>query len=153
MASHNRPPEQRLDELWSEHAPAVVRHARRRVLPAEVDEVVAETFVVAWRRLDDVPVVALPWLLGVARAVSANVRRTARRRDALTDRLAAQVPEHDRNVTRSTVYRAIRRAGAEPVAAAGHTGTATAQPHRSPPSRRPRDTAAAGNLTRRWRVY
>lgn len=89
------PPEQRLDALWRAYAPSVVRYARRRVLAAEVDEVVAETFVVAWRRLDDVPEFALPWLLGVARGVSANVRRTARRRDALTDRLVAQVPSHD----------------------------------------------------------
>lgn len=81
--------EQRLDALWREYAPAVVRYAQRRVLPAEVDEVVAETFLVAWRRLEAVPDYPLPWLLGVARGVSANVRRTARRRDALTDRLLA----------------------------------------------------------------
>ena len=82
-------PDAVLDEMWREHAAAVVRYARRRVLPAEVDEVVAETFLVAWRRLDDVPAYALPWLLGVARGVSANVRRSARRHDALTDRLGA----------------------------------------------------------------
>jgi RNA polymerase sigma-70 factor (ECF subfamily) len=92
MSKTGQRPEERLDELWRAYAPAVVRYARRRVLPGEVDEVVAETFVVAWRRLDDVPEHALPWLLGVARGVSANVRRTARRRDALTDRLIAQVP-------------------------------------------------------------
>lgn len=79
--------EERLDALWREHAPAVVRYAQRRVLPSEVDEVVAETFLVVWRRLDEVPDYPLPWLLVVARGVSANVRRTARRRDALTDRL------------------------------------------------------------------
>ncbi len=84
--------EARLDALWRAHAPAVVRYARRRVLPAEVDEVVAETFLVAWRRLDEVPPVPLPWLLGVARGVSANVCRSARRRDALTTRLGRQPP-------------------------------------------------------------
>ena len=50
---------------------------------------VAETFLVAWRRMPEVPQYALPWLLGVARGVSTNVRRTARRRDALIDRLTA----------------------------------------------------------------
>lgn len=80
----------RLDALWDAHAPAVVRYARRRVLPGEVDEVVAETFVVAWRRLDEVPDLGLPWLLGVARGVSANVLRSSRRRSALTERLGAQ---------------------------------------------------------------
>lgn len=92
MASTSPLPEDRLDQLWRAYAPAVVRYARRRVLPAEVDEVVAETFVVAWRRLDDVPDMALPWLLGVARGVSANVLRAARRRGALTDRIIAGVP-------------------------------------------------------------
>lgn len=81
-------PEAQLEELWRAHAPAVLRYARRRVLPGDVDEVVAETFLVAWRRLSEVPDFPLPWLLGVARGVSANVRRTARRRDALTDRVA-----------------------------------------------------------------
>lgn len=92
MAGTLPSPEDRLDELWRAYAPAVVRYARRRVLPAEVDEVVAETFVVAWRRLDEVPDMALPWLLGVARGVSANVLRAARRRSALTDRIIADVP-------------------------------------------------------------
>jgi RNA polymerase sigma-70 factor (ECF subfamily) len=80
--------EERFDDVWRRHAGAVVRYARRRVLDAEVDEVVAETFLVAWRRLDDVPAFALPWLLGVARGVSANVHRGSRRRDALHSRLA-----------------------------------------------------------------
>lgn len=82
--------EQRFEQLWQEHAAAVVRYARRRVLPGEVDEVVAETFLVAWRRIDEVPDPALPWLFGVARGVSANVLRSARRRDALHERLAGQ---------------------------------------------------------------
>ncbi|MEU2351067.1 sigma-70 family RNA polymerase sigma factor [Modestobacter sp. NPDC049651] len=82
--------EQRFDQLWRDHAPAVVRYARRHVLPDDVEDVVAETFVVAWRRLDEVPPFGLPWLLGVARHVSANVRRGHRRRDALTERIGAE---------------------------------------------------------------
>jgi RNA polymerase sigma-70 factor, ECF subfamily len=82
-------PEQRFDQLWRDHAPAVLRYARRHVLPAEVEDVVAETFVVAWRRLDEVPPYGLPWLLGVARNISANIRRGRRRQEALSDRLAA----------------------------------------------------------------
>ncbi|MCU1605538.1 MAG: polymerase, sigma-24 subunit, subfamily [Modestobacter sp.] len=52
--------------------------ARRQVLPDEVEDVVAETFVVAWRRLGEAPAYGLPWLLGVARRISANVRRDRR---------------------------------------------------------------------------
>jgi RNA polymerase sigma-70 factor, ECF subfamily len=81
--------EARFDDLWQQHAAAVVRYARRRVPDPEVDEVVAETFLVAWRRLDEVPAFALPWLLRVARGVSANVHRSARRRDALQQRLTS----------------------------------------------------------------
>ena len=47
----------------------------------------AETFLVAWRRLDDVPEPALPWLFGVARRTLANSRRSSRRRDILAERL------------------------------------------------------------------
>ena len=75
--------EHQFDRLWRDHAAAVLRYAHRRVPPSEVDDVVAETFVVAWRRLAEVPEHPLPWLLGVARGVSANVARSSRRREAL----------------------------------------------------------------------
>jgi len=65
---------------------AVRRYAWRRE-PAHADDVVSETFLVAWRRLDDVPEPALPWLIGVARRVQLNARRGARRRLALVERL------------------------------------------------------------------
>lgn len=86
-------PEQRFDQLWKDHAPAVVRYARRHVLPDEVEDVVAETFVVAWRRLEEVPPFGLPWLLGVARNVAANARRSRRRQEALSGRIAADLDE------------------------------------------------------------
>lgn len=49
----------------------------------------ADTYVVAWRRFDDVPVgdEALFWLFGVARRVLANQRRGGVRRDRLYSRL------------------------------------------------------------------
>jgi len=46
--------------LWQQHAPRVMAYALRYV------EVVADTFLVAWRRLADVPRHPLPWLLVVA---------------------------------------------------------------------------------------
>jgi DNA-directed RNA polymerase specialized sigma24 family protein len=50
--------------------------------------VIAETFLTAWRRLDDVPAgdEARLWLYGVARRMLANQRRGARRRSSLADR-------------------------------------------------------------------
>ena len=54
----------------------------------DVDDVVAETFLVAWRRLDDIPEAELPWLIGVARNVRMNAHRTARRQRDVSRRLA-----------------------------------------------------------------
>ncbi|HXN62429.1 MAG TPA: sigma factor [Acidimicrobiales bacterium] len=51
-------------------------------------DVVSSTFLVAWRRFDQVPVDALPWLMGVARRVLADQWRAESRREALGDRLA-----------------------------------------------------------------
>lgn len=84
------PDEERFNRLWQEHAAAVLAYARRRVVEAQADEVVAETFVVAWRRLAEIPEAARPWLFGVARRVSANLRRSERRWSALHDRLAGE---------------------------------------------------------------
>jgi RNA polymerase sigma-70 factor, ECF subfamily len=68
----------------------VLRYAVRRVAAASVQDVVAETFLVAWRRFDDLEGEPLPWLLGIARRVAANQRRSLVRREALIDRLRVQ---------------------------------------------------------------
>jgi RNA polymerase sigma-70 factor (ECF subfamily) len=76
-----------VEELWRDWHRHVLAYALRRADPATAEEVVAETFVVAWRRLDDVPEPPLPWLLGVARRVLANQRRGRARQEALAERL------------------------------------------------------------------
>ncbi|WP_276801511.1 RNA polymerase sigma factor [Cellulomonas iranensis] len=77
------------------HAPLLAYAVRRVADPADAADVVAETFLVAWRRLDDVPAgdAARPWLFGVARRVLANHYRGERRRLALADRLRDQLDE------------------------------------------------------------
>jgi RNA polymerase sigma-70 factor, ECF subfamily len=54
-------------------------YALRRASPDAAQDVVADTFLVVWRRLEDVPADALPWLYGIARRVLANQRRSADR--------------------------------------------------------------------------
>lgn len=81
--------EGRFNELYDRHVEAVRRYVWRRG-PLLVDDVVAETFLAAWRRLDDVPVNALPWLIAVARNALLNERGRARQQTALTDRIAAE---------------------------------------------------------------
>jgi RNA polymerase sigma-70 factor (ECF subfamily) len=79
------------DQLYRRHAGQVRAYALRRTEPAAAaDDVVAEVFVVAWRRWGEVPDPALPWLLGVARKVLANQRRSEHRAVALRTRLNAE---------------------------------------------------------------
>ena len=56
-----------------------------------VEDVLAETFVVAWRRLDDIPTEERPWLYGVARNVIRNTYRAEARQRALHVRIADDV--------------------------------------------------------------
>jgi RNA polymerase sigma-70 factor (ECF subfamily) len=71
------------------HRPLLAYAARRCPTLADAEDVVAEIFVVAWRRLDHVPAgdEALLWLYGVARRTIANQRRGRARRGRLQARL------------------------------------------------------------------
>jgi RNA polymerase sigma-70 factor (ECF subfamily) len=80
--------------LFESEARGVLGYALRRVESAEdAADIVAETFGVAWRRIEQVPAgsEARLWLYGVARRVLANQRRGALRRQRLGDRLREQL--------------------------------------------------------------
>jgi DNA-directed RNA polymerase specialized sigma24 family protein len=79
---------ERFRRLYEEHGDSVLRYARRRTSPETAEDVLAETFVVAWRRLDRVPAEPRGWLIAVARRVLANQRRGDSRRAALIAKLA-----------------------------------------------------------------
>ena len=85
-------PGERFAHLWATCAPRVQAYAMRHVDPDTAQEVVSETFLVAWRRLEHVPGEPMPWLIVVARHTIANARRSERRvraLDAELTRLAA----------------------------------------------------------------
>jgi len=99
---------ERFDALYAEHYRAVLAYALRRVDPIDADDVVAETFMVAWRRLDEVPEHALPWLLGVARNRILHQRRSASRRQALVEQIGRQrQPEWRESGTSGALVAAI----------------------------------------------
>jgi RNA polymerase sigma-70 factor, ECF subfamily len=79
----------RFEAMYETHGPAVRTFVRRRVDVAVADDVVADVFLAAWRRLHEAPSDELPWLLGIARGMLANQRRGEARRLALRQRLAA----------------------------------------------------------------
>lgn len=100
---------ERFEQVFDAHYRAVSAYALRRASPAEAEDAVAETFLVAWRRLDDVPEDAKPWLLGVTRRVLANQRRAAGRRDALTQRVAHERDGEPELPRRSPILHALQR--------------------------------------------
>jgi RNA polymerase sigma factor (sigma-70 family) len=81
------PDAQRFTALYREHHARVRAFAQRRVGTDLAQEVVAETFLVAWRRLDDIPGVAMPWLYRVALYEIANLRRRQAKAVRLHDAL------------------------------------------------------------------
>lgn len=81
--------------LFTRHAPAIARYVTRRLGPDAADDVVAETFLLAFRQRGSYDLAcasALPWLYGIATNL---------------------VGRHRRNEVR--LYRALARTGADPV--------------------------------------
>ena len=101
-------------------APLLAYALRRVEQPEDAADIVAETFLVAWRRGHEIPVDAEVrlWLYGVARRVLANHHRGGLRRERLGERLrqrivAAVTPDPGSEVPeRLTVQAALARLGA-----------------------------------------
>lgn len=77
------------ESVYKTHFRPVLAYALRRARgPEDAADVVAETFLVAWRRFDQIPEErAQAWLIGVARMVLANQQRGEVRRNRLASRL------------------------------------------------------------------
>src|SRR3954468_24387404 len=72
------------EDLYRATYPRVLAYARSVASREDADDAVAETFAIAWRRQRDIPRGAeLGWLIGVARRVLANARRSRRRAGAV----------------------------------------------------------------------
>jgi RNA polymerase sigma factor (sigma-70 family) len=104
----------RLEELVRAYGADVVSYCGWRAASAsDAQDAVAEVFLTAWRRLDDVPRgdAARVWLYATARRVIANQRRSTRRRAALAERIAQTAPPHDAldDPEASLVHEALRR--------------------------------------------
>lgn len=82
---------ERFEALAAEVYEPIQRYVRRRVDSPAVDDVVADTMLTLWRRLEDVPPHArLPWAYGVARRQIANHRRAVSRHLRLVRKAEAE---------------------------------------------------------------
>lgn len=77
--------------LYDAHHRAIQMYCARRLPIGDANEAAAETFTVAWRRIDSVPAgdEARLWLFGVARNVVRNAQRGGRRRGRLVAKAAS----------------------------------------------------------------
>ena len=82
--------EERFRHLYEECAGPVLSYFKRRTDSETARDCTAEAFLVAWRRIDDVPAEPLPWMYAVARHVLQNQRRSGGRMARLVDRLRGQ---------------------------------------------------------------
>jgi RNA polymerase sigma-70 factor (ECF subfamily) len=119
--------ERRFEDLAQVVLVPLRRYLLRRTDVDSVDDILAETMLVLWRRLDEIPGCeqvsgesrrdVLPWCYGVARGCLANARRSDGRRLRLVERLArTAVPStaqwHPPGDDHAELYAALRTLGA-----------------------------------------
>jgi RNA polymerase sigma factor (sigma-70 family) len=84
--THNR---SRFEAIWREHRHHVLAYCLRRASSADAEDACAETFLVVWRRIDEIPEApkTLLWLYGIARKSLSNQTRAFYRRGRLHTKL------------------------------------------------------------------
>ena len=102
----------RFEELFDAHYAELTRFATRRVGADAAGDIVAGTFLIAWRRFGELPADhARAWLYSTARQVIANELRGRTRRERLTAKAAAggdaQVADHSGRVDEQIRVRAV----------------------------------------------
>jgi RNA polymerase sigma factor (sigma-70 family) len=90
---------------------SIVRYAWRRVGPDQAEDIASETFIVAWRRIADIPLDReLPWLYSVARNLIANRARREQRDRELSDALSVELEsDHAETVASRQIAIAVLR--------------------------------------------
>ncbi|MEK7414291.1 MAG: sigma-70 family RNA polymerase sigma factor, partial [Planctomycetota bacterium] len=79
--------------IYEDHYLAVRQFTAWQCEPSELDDVVADVFLVAWRRFNDLEAAwARPWLFGVAKNVLRSRQRSVRRAAAFVNQLVALRP-------------------------------------------------------------
>jgi RNA polymerase sigma-70 factor (ECF subfamily) len=96
----------RFTAIYDAHHAQVYAYAVSRVGRQLADDVVGDTFLVAWRKLAVVPASPLPWLLGVARNVVRERYRDEVRQASLAVELRAWVADAEADIADGVTERA-----------------------------------------------
>ncbi|MDX3071138.1 sigma-70 family RNA polymerase sigma factor [Streptomyces sp. MI02-7b] len=102
-----------VEALYTAHADRVLGYLLHRTDRDTAQDILSETFVLAWHKSDSVPDDALPWLLASARRLLANRVRSDQRYRAATARMATfadrpgTIEIGDAIGTRSEVFAAL----------------------------------------------
>jgi hypothetical protein len=124
IGSHQERQARQFTELFTAYYGPVLAYVQRRVGADLAQDVVADTFVAAWRNVRELPPDPLPWLYRAAHFSVANQRRTLARRNRLDDRARLQAADaialdHSDQVAAdlelTAAFRAIRRRRRWPV--------------------------------------
>lgn len=83
MSTSTPPSEREFKQLYERTSARVFGYVRRRCEAADCADVLADVYLVAWRRFDAIPVDPLPWLFAVARRTLADHWRSLGRRQRL----------------------------------------------------------------------
>jgi RNA polymerase sigma-70 factor (ECF subfamily) len=91
--------DQRFREMYQADQRQILAYFLRRTDATSARDGAAETFLVAWRRIGEVPTGdrTLPWLYGVARRVLANQRRSHSRQNSLGQKLTDLGPTQEQS--------------------------------------------------------
>lgn len=100
----------RFELLYKEHFQAVYAYCLRRVPTGEVNDLVAEVFTTAWRRMGDVPTPPEDrlWLYGTARRTVSQNHRGRFRAQRMLASLRQNLPSADSTVSNGTSARESR---------------------------------------------
>jgi len=96
----------RFTAIYDQHHDQVFAYAVSRAGRQLADDVVGDTFLVAWRKLAAVPHSPLPWLLGVARNVVRERYRDEVRQASLAVELRAWVADAEADIADGVTERA-----------------------------------------------
>ena len=130
MTDGERERRQRFDAVFTSCSSDIVAYCGWRAASAsDAQDAAAEVFLIAWRRLDELPEgdAARVWLYATARRVIANQRRSTRRQAELYERLALHDPSWvqeppSSDLEEALVHEAIRRLGPRDRDASGPAG-------------------------------